>query len=107
MAEHQRSARRLTVERPEDGPGDLRAYRMAPSEAYVMRHGWDRVETAELVPDRVCALLLEALWTCTLAGAGVEVFGNWPGDLCPTKVWLERPAYWDRNTVRNFPKGQP
>ena len=107
MADHRRSARRLTVARErathldvEPRPGQLRAYRMAPSEAWLMRHGWDRVETAELVPDRVCALLLEALWTCILHGAGVEVFGNWPGDICPASAWMERPQYWDANTVR-------
>jgi hypothetical protein len=108
MDDHRRSARRVTVERDraveldvEPRPGELRAYPMAPCEAYVMANGWDAVVTAELVHDRVCALLLEALWTCILAGAGYQVFGNWPGDLCPAKAWLERPPPWDVNTVRS------
>ncbi len=95
---HQISARRLTVERDRTTdldvaprPGELRAYPIAPSEAYVMVNGWDEVVTAELVPDRLCPLLREALWTCILAGAGYEVFGNWPGDLCPAKAcWSGR-----------------
>ena len=96
VTEHQRSARRLMLERP---GGELRAYPMAPSEAYVMRHGWDRVEMTALVPDRICAWLLEVIWTCVLARAGVEVFGNDLGDLCPGAAWRGSLPMWDRNTV--------
>jgi hypothetical protein len=97
MAEHRRATRRLT--RDHDGP-DLRAYEMDAWEAYEMAHGFDRIEHTIPVPDKVTALLVKALQTCLIAGAGYKVFGHWLGDLCPAKAWLERPAPWDRNTVR-------
>jgi hypothetical protein len=51
-----------------------------------------------LVPDRIAAWLTEAEWTCALAAAGVEVFGQNPGDLCPAKAWHdERRSGWAAN----------
>jgi len=96
MADHRRSARRDTREHDS---AELRAYQMAPSAAYLMRHGFDRVEATIGVPDRVAALLAEVNWTCLLAGAGFTVFGHAPGALCPGHDWSPRVPYWDRNMV--------
>ena len=85
MKKHQRNAQR---EAPD-----------SPGAAYLKRHSWDGVDELRLVPDRITALLTEAEWTCALATRGVEVFGSWPGDLCPAKVWAEAPPSWGRNWV--------
>ena len=84
MRKHQRNAQR---EAPD-----------SPGAASLKHHGWGTVEELRLVPDRIAALLTEAEWTCALAARGVEVFGNWPGDLCPAKVWADPPA-WGHNWI--------
>ena len=91
MKEHQRNAQR-------EAP-DL------PSAAYLRRYGWDGVDELRLVPDRIAAWLTEAESTCALAARGVEVFGNWPGDLCPSKAWAEAPPSWGRNWISARPVG--
>jgi hypothetical protein len=48
-------------------------------------------------PDRVAALLLEAQATRALAAEGHEVFGSWPGALCPAREWLPEAPWWGRN----------
>jgi hypothetical protein len=97
LAAHQRAARRLM--RAKDNPDKVQAYRLDAWEAFDMRHGFDRVESVIVVPDKVSTLLAEVLWTCLAAAAGYTVFGHWLGDLCPAKAWLERPPSWARNTV--------
>jgi hypothetical protein len=87
LAAHQANARRLTV----DGQGDLQAYPYEPSVAFMMRHGFDRVEDVVSVPDRVAAIAVEIAWTKALAETGFTVFGNNPD---PTRSW------WNRNEVR-------
>jgi hypothetical protein len=85
MKEHKRAAE------PDRWPATPGAY-------FVRHHGWGTVERLELVPDRVAAWLTEAEWTCALAAAGVEVFGQNPGDLCPAKAWHdERRSGWAAN----------
>ncbi len=103
MKEHQRNAQR---EAPD-----------SPGAAYLKRHGWDGVDELRLVPDRIAALLLtEAEWTCALAARGVEVFGNWPGDLCPGQSvgrraglgpQLDQPARSRRNLLGRRRRHRP
>jgi hypothetical protein len=83
LAAHQANARRLTV----DAAGDLHAYPFEPSVAFMMRHGFDRVEDVVSVPDRVAAIAVEIAWTRALAEAGFTVFGNVPD---PTRPWYDR-----------------
>jgi hypothetical protein len=52
-----------------------------------------------VVPDRVTALLLEAQATCARAAEGHEVFGSWPGALCPGRAWVGDTPWWGRNWV--------
>jgi hypothetical protein len=83
MKQHQRHAQR-------EAPPE------SPSGSFLRRHGWGHVEEIALVPDRIAARLTEASWTCAMTARGEEVFGNWPGDLCPAKAWIEAPS-WGRN----------
>ena len=87
MREHQRNAERLAM--PD-----------APNEFYNWFHGGGDVIDLRVVPDRVAALLLEAEATCALAAAGHEVFGSWPGALCPARDWLGETPWWGRNWLR-------
>src|SRR5262249_30669040 len=74
----------------------------APNEFYSWFHGQGELIDLRVVPDRCAGLLLEAEATCALAAAGHEVFGRWPGALCPGKQWLGETPWWGRNWVR-FP----
>jgi hypothetical protein len=84
MKEHQRNATRAAL--PD-----------APNEFYSWWHGQGEVIDLRVVPDRVAALLLEAEATCALTAAGHEVFGHWPGALCPARAWLGDTPWWPRN----------
>jgi hypothetical protein len=69
----------------------------APNEFYSWLHGPGEVVDLRVVPDRVAALLLEAEATCQLVAAGHEVFGHWPGAMCPAREWLPEAPWWGRN----------
>jgi hypothetical protein len=69
----------------------------APNEFYTWFHGPGEVVDLRACPDRCAALLLEAEATCVLAAAGHEVFGHWPGALCPARAWLVDGPWWGRN----------
>jgi hypothetical protein len=66
----------------------------APNELYSWLHGPGEVIDTRVVPDRCAALLLEAAATCSLAGAGYEVFGHFAATPCPAAAWL---PWWGRN----------
>jgi hypothetical protein len=78
----------------------------APNEFYSWLHGQGELSDLRVVPDRCAALLLEAEATCALAAAGYEVFGHWPGALCPARDWLPETPWWARNWCgRRFSDG--
>jgi hypothetical protein len=69
----------------------------APNEFYSWLHGQGELVDLRVVPDRCAALLLEAQATCALAAEGHEVFGSWPGVLCPGRAWLGDTPWWGRD----------
>jgi hypothetical protein len=120
MKSHGRAARRRLVNtidrRGADDEGALdfvlgrpAAWPSSPGESWILQYGLARVDDRERavpdyvieVPDKVVALLVEALVSCSIRGAGHEVFGCTTDAICPGADWLApKSSTWDRNALR-------